>query len=138
MILKGRAENDQSYMLCRLERAQAARLTMPLGPYNKEEVRALAERFELPVAHKAASMEICFIPDKDYVGWISARGVTLPPPGDFVFHGAVVGHFRNGPYDLNDVRIDDASLLSRKEEIIAAVQTVNFGALPQRFMGEKP
>ncbi|WP_419051164.1 hypothetical protein [Hominenteromicrobium sp.] len=31
-----------------------------------------------------------------------------------------------------------ASLLSRKEEIIAAVQTVNFGALPQRFMGEKP
>lgn len=57
---------------------------------------------------------------------------------DGVFHGAVVGHFRNGPYDLNDVRIDDASLLSRKEEIIAAVQTVNFGALPQRFMGEKP
>ena len=31
-----------------------------------------------------------------------------------------------------------ASLLSRKEEIIAAVQTVNFGALPQRFMGKKP
>lgn len=57
---------------------------------------------------------------------------------DGVFHGAVVGHFRNSPYDLNDVRIDDASLLSRKEEIIAAVQTVNFGALPQRFMGEKP
>lgn len=57
---------------------------------------------------------------------------------DGVFHGAVVGHFRNGPYDLNDVRIDDASLLSRKEEIIAAVQTVNFGALPQRFMGKKP
>ena len=40
--------------------------------------------------------------------------------------------------DLNDVRIDDANLLSRKEEIIAAVQTANFGALPQRFMGEKP
>lgn len=57
---------------------------------------------------------------------------------DGVFHGAVVGHFRNGPYDLNDVRIDDASLLSQKEEIIAAVQTVNFGALPQRFMGKKP
>ena len=57
---------------------------------------------------------------------------------DGVFHGAVVGHFRNGPYDLNDVRIDDASLLSRKEEIIAAVHTVNFGALPQRFMGKKP
>ena len=34
--------------------------------------------------------------------------------------------------------VDDANLLSRKKEIIAAVQTANFGALPQRFMGEKP
>ena len=56
---------------------------------------------------------------------------------DGTFHGAVVGHFRNGLYDLNDVRIDDASLLSRKDEILAAVQTANFGARPQRFMGEK-
>ena len=90
-ILKGRKENDQSYMLCRLKKEQAARLNMPLGPYNKEEVRALAERFTLPVAHKAASMEICFIPDKDYIGYISARGVPLPPPGNFVFHGEIVG-----------------------------------------------
>jgi tRNA-specific 2-thiouridylase len=35
-------------------------------------------------------MEICFIPDKDYVGWLSRRG-ELPGPGDFVFHGEVVG-----------------------------------------------
>lgn len=55
---------------------------------------------------------------------------------DGTFHGAVVGHFRNGPYDLNDVRIDDESLLPRREEILAAVQTANFGALPRRFMGE--
>ncbi|MGI5978821.1 MAG: tRNA 2-thiouridine(34) synthase MnmA [Oscillospiraceae bacterium] len=90
-ILKGRPENDQSYMLCRLKREQAARLIMPLGPYNKEEVRALAERFALPVAHKAASMEICFIPDKDYVGWLSTRGERLPPPGNFIFRGEIVG-----------------------------------------------
>ena len=35
-------------------------------------------------------MEICFIPDKDYVGWIERRAV-LPGPGDFVFHGEVIG-----------------------------------------------
>ena len=90
-LRKGRKENDQSYMLCRLKTEQVSRLKMPLGPYNKDEVRALAERFSLPVAHKAASMEICFIPDKDYIGWIAARGVALPPPGNFVFHGEVVG-----------------------------------------------
>ena len=89
-IRKGRPENDQSYMLCRLTREQAARVRFPLGGYAKTEVRALAEQFGLPAAHKPDSMEICFIPDKDYVGWLSRRG-ELPGPGDFVFHGEVVG-----------------------------------------------
>lgn len=50
----------------------------------------MAEAFGLPSAHKPDSMEICFIPDKDYAGWLSRR-VPLPPPGDFVFHGKPVG-----------------------------------------------
>ena len=89
-LYKGRPANDQSYMLCRLTREQAARLTLPLGPFEKTQVRALAEELGLPAAHKKDSMEICFIPDKDYVGWLSRRA-ALPGPGDFVFHGQVVG-----------------------------------------------
>lgn len=90
MLFKGRASNDQSYMLCRLTREQAARLTLPLGGYEKTQVRALAEELELPAAHKPDSMEICFIPDKDYAGWLERRGIT-PPEGDFVFHGEKLG-----------------------------------------------
>ena len=78
-IYKGRPANDQSYMLCRLTRQQAQRVLFPLGDFEKEQVRALAE-----------SMEICFIPDKDYIGWLSRRA-PMPPEGDFVFHGQVVG-----------------------------------------------
>lgn len=89
-ILKGRPANDQSYMLCRLTRAQAARVIFPLGSYEKSETRAMAEEFELPVAHKGDSMEICFIPDKDYVSWLGGR-TALPGAGDFIFHGEVVG-----------------------------------------------
>jgi len=89
-LYKGRSENDQSYMLCRLTRAQLERLTLPLGGFRKTEVRAMAEDFGLDVAHKPDSMEICFIPDKDYIGWLGRR-TELPPPGDFVFHGAAVG-----------------------------------------------
>ncbi len=89
-LYKGRPSNDQSYMLCRLRREQLSRLVLPLGGLEKRETRALAEQFELPVAHKKDSMEICFIPDKDYVGWMSRRG-PLPPPGDFIFHGQLVG-----------------------------------------------
>ena len=89
-LFKGMPSNDQSYMLCRIEREQLARLTLPLGSYEKTQVRAMAEEFDLPVAKKPDSMEICFIPDKNYVNWLSSR-CELPAPGDFVFHGEVVG-----------------------------------------------
>ena len=89
-LYKGRRENDQSYMLCRLRREQLSRLILPLGAMAKTETRALAEELGLPVARKKDSMEICFIPDKDYVGWLGRRS-ELPGGGDFVFHGKVVG-----------------------------------------------
>ena len=74
-LYKGRPSNDQSYMLCRLRREQLDRLVLPLGEMEKTETRALAERLGLPVAHKKDSMEICFIPDRDY----------FPVPGLFSF-----------------------------------------------------
>jgi len=89
-LYKGRPANDQSYMLCRLRRKQIARVVLPLGRYEKKEVRTLAESFVLPAAHKPDSMEICFVPDKDYVNWIAQRR-ALPGAGDFVLHGEVVG-----------------------------------------------
>lgn len=56
---------------------------------------------------------------------------------DGEFHGACVGHFRNGPYDLNDVICDLTDAEARRDEILAEIQEVNFGRLPLRFMGRK-
>ena len=89
-LYKGMPANDQSYMLCRLTREQAARLILPLGVYEKTQVRAMAVEWGLDAAHKPDSMEICFIPDKNYIRWMSERA-ELPGPGDFVFHGKVIG-----------------------------------------------
>ena len=89
-LYKGMPANDQSYMLCRLKRSQLQRLVLPLGPYEKAQVRAMAGEMEIPVAHKPDSMEICFIPDKDYIGWICRRG-PVPGPGELMFHGQVIG-----------------------------------------------
>lgn len=92
-IYCGQPENDQSYMLCRLTPDEVNALLLPLAPYKKTEVRALAEELGLPVAHKPDSMDICFIPDGDYAAWIEHRGIT-PPPGDFVLDGKAVGKHR--------------------------------------------
>ena len=93
-LLKGKPENDQSYMLSRLKKEQVARLVLPLGDYNKEEVRLLAESFNLPVAHKPASMEICFIPDQDYGAYIEKRGI-IPPEGNYVDeNGKILGRHK--------------------------------------------
>ena len=89
-LYRGMPANDQSYMLCRLRRSQLARLVLPLGGYEKRQVRALARELGLPVASKPDSMEICFIPANDYVAWLEGRGLT-PRPGSFVRGGVPLG-----------------------------------------------
>lgn len=56
---------------------------------------------------------------------------------DGEFHGASVGRFRNGPYDLNDVVCDLPNAEERRDEIIEAVAVANDGKRPARFLGKK-
>ena len=103
-IFRGRPENDQSYMLCLITRAEAARLVLPLGGLIKREVRALAEGFGLPQAKKPDSMEICFIPDGDFAAWIERRG-RAPGPGALIYKGERVGeHSGSHRYTLGQRR----------------------------------
>ncbi len=89
-LLRAASSKDQSYMLCRLRPEQVRRLILPLGELEKTQTRELAAGFGLPVANKPDSMEICFIPDKDYAAWLGRRG-ALPEPGEFVWNGTPVG-----------------------------------------------
>lgn len=76
---------DQTYMLYRLSREQLAMTVMPLGKLTKQEVRDIAVAAGLPVADKADSQEICFVPDGDYAGYIEDNAQSeIPPHGNFV------------------------------------------------------
>jgi len=89
---------DQSYFLWGLTQDQLARSEFPLGELSKDEVRAAARRANLPVADKPESMELCFVPNGNYVQFIEAysreRGSPLSSnEGEIVTEdGAVVGH----------------------------------------------
>ena len=62
---------DQTYALYNLTQYQLAHTLMPVGEFTKDEIRAMAIELNLPVAHKPDSQEICFVPDKDYAGFIT-------------------------------------------------------------------
>lgn len=66
-------KKDQSYFLCRLTQKQLKHLLFPLGRYVKSEVRDLARKFSLPVAEKAESQEICFLPGSNYRDFLVGR-----------------------------------------------------------------
>jgi tRNA-specific 2-thiouridylase len=97
-LLRARDESkDQSYFLWGLSQDQLSRSEFPLGELTKEEVRALAHRVNLPVADKPESMELCFVPNGNYVQFIHAytleRGIPLgEKEGEIVTEtGEVVG-----------------------------------------------
>lgn len=67
------ANKDQSYFLFNLNQAQLAKTLFPVGHLKKAEVRELARKWNLPVAEKAESQEICFVPNNNYAKFIEER-----------------------------------------------------------------
>lgn len=77
-------EKDQTYVLCMLTQEQLSRTLMPLYGLNKDKVRAIAEKINLPVFNKPDSQDICFIPDGDYAGFLENNCNITLPAGDFI------------------------------------------------------
>lgn len=86
---------DQSYVLYNLTPDKLAKILLPLGEFSKAQTRQLAEKFNLPVANKPDSQEICFVPNDDYKNFISSRNSTAQAlqSGDIVdTSGNILGH----------------------------------------------
>ena len=113
---------DQSYFLFTTTPEQLDYLRFPLGDMDKSETRAHAERFQLPVADKPESQDICFVPNGSYTGIVEKLHPGAADPGDIVdLDGMVIGshqgiiHFTvgqrrglgiAGPEPLYVIRVD--------------------------------
>jgi tRNA-specific 2-thiouridylase len=83
---------DQSYFLFATTREQVDFLRFPLGGLAKDETRALAARFALPVAAKPDSQDICFVPSGDYASLVEKLKPGAAEPGEIVdLAGRVLG-----------------------------------------------
>ncbi len=83
---------DQSYVLFGASQQRLTEMLLPIGEYAKPAVRAMAQRFDLPVFNKPDSQEICFVPDNDYAGVVRRRTPEVVSRGAIVnSHGDVIG-----------------------------------------------
>ena len=106
-LLRGRDRTkDQSYFLFGLTQEQLALALFPVGDMEKTAVRQLARDRNLPVADKAESQEICFVPDGDYAAFVERQAPPAEREGAIVdaagrelgrhqgIHGFTVGQRR--------------------------------------------
>jgi tRNA-specific 2-thiouridylase len=85
-------QKDQSYFLFTTTNEQLSFLRFPLGEYTKEETRNLARKYNLSVADKADSQDICFVPDGRYADVVSRLRPGALDPGEIVhINGEVLG-----------------------------------------------
>ena len=83
-IRKNPSAKDQSYFLCGLSQHLLSHIRFPLSHLSKDQIREIAEKSNLPVAHKKDSQEVCFIPDNDYIAFIEKEFNPQAVPGDFL------------------------------------------------------
>ncbi len=82
---------DQSYFIYGLPRLRLPYFHLPVGNLDKDAVRQLAVEFDLGVADKPDSMELCFAGEGDY-----RRALGIEDEGEYGIiqdtHGNVLGH----------------------------------------------
>ena len=93
LLKRGRdPRKDQSYFLFSLRQEQLARILFPLGELTKTHTREIARDCQLKTADKEESMEICFVPDRDYGKFLQDAKLVEKHAGDIVdVHGRVLG-----------------------------------------------
>jgi len=130
-LLRARdGSKDQSYFLWGLTQEQLSRSAFPLGELTKEEVRRLAREVNLPVAEKPESMELCFVPNGNYVQFIHAYAAESGTPvsdaaGEIVTEdGEVLGR-HNGVHNYTIGQRKGLGFASAKPVYVLALDTEN-------------
>ena len=71
-------QKDQSYVLYGMGQQELSHTLMPVGWYNKDQIRSMAVEANFPNAGKPDSQDICFIPFGDYRKFLEQRISSKP------------------------------------------------------------
>jgi tRNA-specific 2-thiouridylase len=158
-ISKGVDElKDQSYVLWGLQQDLLSRTLLPLGTYEKTQIRQMAMDYGYPeLAKKSESYEICFVPDNDYRGFLKRKVDGLEESvtgGNFVDKtGKVLGQHKGYPFytigqrkglditfgkpvyvtniipETNTVMLGDEEDLNRQEMVVSKINWLKYDGI---------
>jgi tRNA-specific 2-thiouridylase len=158
-ISKGVDElKDQSYVLWGLQQDLLSRTLLPLGTYQKTQIRQMAMDYGYPeLAKKSESYEICFVPDNDYRGFLKRKVDGLEEKvtgGNFVDKsGKVLGRHKGYPFytigqrkglditfgkpvyvtniipETNTVMLGDEEDLNRQEMVVSKINWLKYDGI---------
>jgi tRNA-uridine 2-sulfurtransferase len=90
---------DQSYFLSMLDQKRLKNTLFPLGEFSKSEIRELARTFNLEVAEKTDSQDLCFLGNQDYRQFLARYSPASVRPGQIIDQrGEVVGKHKGLPF----------------------------------------
>jgi len=143
-------KKDQTYFLWRLNQKQLSKIIFPLGDYTKEQVRGMARKFNLPVAEKKDSQEICFaVPRRSFArakagDILTTEGKKIGEHKGLIFYtigqrkGIKIGGI--GPFYVVDKDFKNNALIVAQSDFNEAlykkemiVKNVNWISKPKRF-----
>lgn len=98
-LLKGiDPAKDQSYVLHVMTQEKLAKALFPVGDYPKPEIRRIASEYNLPVAARHDSQDLCFLAGENYRNFLQRNVPGISKPGNIVnMRGEVVGEHQGLP-----------------------------------------
>ena len=86
-------KKDQSYVLWNMPQELVEHVLFPLSDFeNKEQIREIAQKYNLKVANKPDSEDICFVPDGNYKKFLENNSNIKPKQGNIVNNkGEILG-----------------------------------------------
>ena len=140
------AKKDQSYFLFSTTLDQLKFLRFPLGNIDKLQTRDLAKRYDLKVADKPDSQDICFVPEGRYSDLVRRLKPKAVDPGNIMhINGSHLGK-HNGIIDYTigqrkGLKIGGRSGVPDNESVLYVIKIDNINndviVGPKKFLGCK-
>ncbi len=147
-------QKDQTYFIYTLQQEVLAHTLFPVGKYRKPKIRQIAAQYNLPVAEKAESSDVCFVKENDHQGFLERNLPAVQPGPILTVDGEEIGQHKglpfytigqrkglglpNGPWYVAATDTELNRLIVTKDPEDPQLYTSQFRALDCRWIAGQP